>query len=713
MQPYFIVKALLFTFVLVLATVMFWQRCRELFAYLQLAKPSDRLGDWGRRVGSLIRYAFLQARVLSKWDGFVHALIFWGFLILMLAKLDSMVHTYTLYRFWALFGEVPEKIFLLLENLACTWVLVMILWAAVRRLLRPRRLKPSRDAKLILSFILLIVVTELFMVAFDHYDVKAVYLGPVNVIPVSSLLIPLLDGLGGQPTRALVGELFFWTHWGVILSFLVLIPRSKHLHLLGAMPNVFFKRFTARSALPKMDFEALEAAGAESFGVSKAEEFPWKTILDTYACTQCGWCNEYCPANLTGKPLAPREALHGILDDMDARGKVILATRRAELQRLAQEKPELPLAEREQQALATAKAKADEVAKPLLGETEEAGWITHEVLWSCTMCGACEAHCPELIEHVSAWIELRRYLVLTESSFAPELATTFRNLENNSNPWGISSSYRADWAEGLEVPTFDAAAHEYLFFVGCAGCTDDRDKRVSRALVEVLRAAGVSFGILGTEERCCGDPARRPGNEYLYQSLATENIELFQGKKVQKIVTACPHCFNTLAHEYPQLGGQFQVIHHSQLIAELLAGGRLKLDGGGPARRVSYHDSCYLGRWNDIYDAPREVVTALPGVTLHEPAGTNRKKGFCCGAGGGRMWLDEKIGKRVNLERTDQLLATGADTFAVACPFCMTMLSDGVKDRAKEEQIKVLDLAELVAGALPKKPAAPEAPPPA
>ncbi|MBM4320113.1 MAG: (Fe-S)-binding protein, partial [Deltaproteobacteria bacterium] len=352
--------------------------------------------------------------------------------------------------------------------------------------------------------------------------------------------------------------------------------------------------------------------------------------------------------------------------------------------------------------MAAASAKADESCKPLFSAEENAGWLSHDVLWSCTMCGACEAHCPELVEHVGSWVEMRRYLVLTASEMAPELATTFRNLENNGNPWGISSSYRFDWAEGMDVPLYEAEKHEYLFFVGCAGCTDDRDKKVTRAMVEVLRAAGVSFGVLGTEEQCCGDPARRPGNEYLYQTMAQANIELLKEKGVKKIVTACPHCFNTLGNEYPQLGGTFEVVHHSMLISSLLCAGKLKLAGAnGKARTVAFHDSCYLGRWNDIYEEPRQALAMLPGVQLVEPVGRNRKNGFCCGAGGGRMWLEEHLGKRINLERTDQLLTTGADVFAVACPFCMTMIDDGVKDRAKEESVKVLDLAELVAAVLP------------
>ncbi len=705
MSAYVVVKALSFLALLGLSVYLFFIKVVELYQDLKLARPADRFNDFGKRTWALIYYAFMQRKVLAKKDGFVHALLFWGFLTLGVAKLNGMLDTLSLNHFnlHSILGDTLYGVYLLMENLACGWVLLMVIFAAIRRgIIKPRRLKPSLDSKLILTFIFLIVVTELFMVGIEaeispHEAERALI---PQWAPISAaLIVPVAKSMSASLQVGL-HEVYFWVHWLVILTFLVLIPRSKHLHLLGAMPNVFFRNFGPKGALPHMDFEALEEAGAESFGVSRAEEFTWKQILDSYACTECGWCNEYCPANLTDKPLKPRETLHGIKENILERGKVLRAALPKERERLAKEEPDMDPEEREREAWAAAVEQADEQCKPLISEDPDEGWISHEVLWSCTTCGACQAHCPVLIEHVSSWVDMRRYLVLTEAEFPTELASTFRNLENNSNPWGISSSYRYDWAEGLDVPLYDGDEHEYLFFVGCAGCTDDRDKKVSRALVEVLNAAGVSYGVLGTEERCCGDPARRAGNEYLYQEMAQENIELFKDKQVKKIVTACPHCFNTLANEYPQLGGSFEVIHHSVLIEQLMAQGKLKVSAE-QKRKVVFHDSCYLGRWNDIYDEPRKVLEAIPGVELTEHW-RSRDKGFCCGAGGGRMWMEENTGKRINLERTDQLLETGADTVAVACPFCMTMIDDGVKDRQKEDHVKVLDIAELVAASLPK-----------
>ncbi len=703
---YAILRAVVFVALLGLSVGLFLKRAKELLDYLKLAQPSERSNHLGQRIWALVSYAFLQKKVLSKADGFVHALLFWGFLVLGVAKLNGVLFTLSLgtLSLHAILGDTLYGVYLFMENLACSWVFVMILLAAARRALwKPVRIKPSWDAKIILSFIFGIVVTELFMVAFETALASGVERDLLlRWAPVSSgLLLPWLQGLSGGLQYVLLQGLF-WLHWGIILTFLVLIPRSKHLHLLGAMPNVFFRRFTPKAALPMMDFEKLEEQGAESFGVCRAEEFTWKQVLDSYACTQCGWCDVYCPANLTGKPLQPRGVIHEILENIDARGKVLGKELPKQLAQARKDKPEAPAEELALEARTAAVAAADEACKPLMAADTEQGLVSHDTIWACVTCGSCESHCPVLIEHVSSIVDLRRYLAMTEADFAPELAATFRNLENNSNPWGISTSYRFDWAEGLEVPLYDAEKHDYLFYVGCAGCTDDRDKKVTRAVVQVLQAAGVSFGVLGTEERCCGDPARRPGNEYLYQDLARANIEVFDGKGVKKILTACPHCFTTLANEYPQLGATYEVVHHSTFLQGLVAQGKLKPAAGDRQRKVVYHDSCYLGRWNDIYDAPRQLIEALPGAQLSEHW-RKRDKGFCCGAGGGRMWMEEHLGERINLTRTDQLLETGADTLAVACPFCMTMISDGVKDRQKEEQVEVLDIAELLAKSLPPR----------
>jgi len=328
-----------------------------------------------------------------------------------------------------------------------------------------------------------------------------------------------------------------------------------------------------------------------------------------------------------------------------------------------------------------------------------AGAVADEVLWSCTTCFACQEHCPVAIEHVRKVVDMRRALVLMEARFPQELSPAFRGLETNGNPWGMSSAQRASWTEGLEVPTIQERPEvEYLWFVGCAGSFDDRGVKISQALARVLNAAGVSYAILGVEESCCGDPARRAGNEYVAMTLMQQNVELFGRYGVKKVLTACPHCYNILKHEYRQFGGDFQVVHHTELLAQLLAQGRLQLKGSVRGE-VTFHDSCYLGRYNGLYQAPRQVLTTVAGKKIRE-LGRRKQTSFCCGAGGARMWMEEKLGSRINHARTDEALATGAQTLAVACPFCLVMLDDGVKDRGAEEKMRVLDVAQIVAQAL-------------
>jgi Fe-S oxidoreductase len=445
------------------------------------------------------------------------------------------------------------------------------------------------------------------------------------------------------------------------LGFLVYIPFSKHLHILGAIPNVFFRRFRPVGELTKMN---LEDENAESFGVGKVEEFTWKQLLDLYACTECGRCSENCPANLTGKPLSPKETIHHLKKHLEAKGKLMLA------------------------AQATPGA---ELERALIGEV-----CFHDEIWSCTTCGNCMEHCPVFIEHIDKYVDMRRYLVLTESKFPPEVQTVFRNWETNSNPWGMGFATRGDWAGGLEVKTLAEDPNvEYLFYVGCSGSFDDRGKKIAAATVKLLNRAGVSFGILGVEERCCGETARRIGNEYLFQTMATELAGIINGYGVKKIITTCPHGYNCLKNEYPQFGGVWEVHHHSEFLAGLLREGRLKpmrvLD-----RRLVFHDSCYLGRYNGLYEEPRALLRSIPGLQRFD-MDRSRAKSFCCGAGGGRMWMEEKLGHmKINDARTEQALSLDPELIAVCCPFCTTMFEDGIKARDMQEKVKVYDVAELL-----------------
>ncbi|MBM3792449.1 MAG: (Fe-S)-binding protein, partial [Acidobacteria bacterium] len=407
---------------------------------------------------------------------------------------------------------------------------------------------------------------------------------------------------------------------------------------------------------------------AEKFGVDDVQELTWKQLLDGYTCTDCGRCTAACPANLTGKTLSPRKIIMNIRRRTMEIAPVLLAG--------AQEKhPDL-------------------VEHRLLG-----GFVTDEELWACTTCRACMQECPVTIEHVPAILDMRRYLVLNESRFPAELTATFKNLETTGSPWAFSADTRADWARGLDVPLMSEAAGnvDYLYWVGCAGSFDARYRKVSQAMVKILNAAGVKFAILGTEEKCNGDPARRAGNEYLAQMLIAENVETLHRYKVKRILTTCPHCFNTLRSEYPEFGGRFDVVHHTTFIRELVRDGRIRV-GGSARDRTTYHDSCYIGRYNDIYDAPRELLTAAGSSLSEMPRSFDR--GFCCGAGGARMFMEETVGKRVNIERTEEALRLDPKTIATACPFCMTMLTDGIKAKDADEKVAVRDVAELVADSL-------------
>jgi Fe-S oxidoreductase len=418
----------------------------------------------------------------------------------------------------------------------------------------------------------------------------------------------------------------------------------------------------------------------ESFGASTVEDFTWKQLYDTDACTICGRCTSVCPAHATGKPLDPREIVLKV-------GEVMDFTAEPQVSPPVGVAPEITVS-------------ADNLFER----------ITNEELFACTSCKACDEICPVNIEILDKILDMRRYKTLMESDFPTELGNTFRSMENAQNVYGMNQGERADWAASLEgVDIVDGSGpldHEYLYWVGCAGSFDDRNKKTSRAMAKLMQRAGLDFAILGPSELCTGDPARRSGNEYIFQMLALQNIETLNGMGVKKIVTQCPHCFNTLKNEYPQYGGQYEVVHHSELLTRLVAEGKLNLAGASLEERVTYHDSCYLGRHNDVYLAPRKVIGALGGIDVVEMP-RNGTRGFCCGAGGARMWMEENIGKKVNTERSEEALATGASRIAVACPFCYVMMDDGVKEKGKEEDVKVQDIAEILWEALEQEPSMP------
>jgi Fe-S oxidoreductase len=479
--------------------------------------------------------------------------------------------------------------------------------------------------------------------------------------PIGWVFSQFFSGMG-DANQILLHRLLWRLHLFLVLGFVAFIPYSRMLHIFTGPANVYMRQLTSKGALPPIrDFET-----AETFGASKLEDLTWKQLFDMDACTRCGRCLDHCPAYQSGKPLAPKKNWDSIRAHMEEKGALIRKGKDPEA----------------------------EGGKKLIGDV-----ISEDVIWACTNCLACAMVCPVFIPCVDKFLEMRRYLVLMESRFPPEVQLVFRNMENNNNPWGVGSGLRADWAKGLGLKTLTEDGEvDFLFWVGCAGSFDDRNKRVATSLVKTLRASGAKFSFLGTEEGCCGDSARRIGNEYLYQTLVQANIEVLNNYGVKKILTMCPHCFNTLKNEYPQFGGNYEVMHYTEFLADALTSGKLKLTK--PIDKVvTYHDSCFLGRGNEIYEAPRTILRAIPGLRLVEMERSGVRS-FCCGAGGGRMWMEEKIGTRINQIRTEQAVQTKAESVATACPYCLTMLGDGIKEKGLEESMASFDLSELVEKAM-------------
>ena len=470
---------------------------------------------------------------------------------------------------------------------------------------------------------------------------------------------------GAAPaTLQAIYEWSWWLHLGDLLFFGNYLPYSKHFHIIVSIPNIFFMNLQPMGRLATVDLE-----NTERFGASRVEDLTWKQMLDGYTCTECGRCRVVCPTALTGKPLDPKIFIGDVRDAVYEATPGILTETSG------------PRKRRERRS----------ARRDLIG-----GWISEDTIWACTMCGFCTTACPVfIIPAVDKIAEMRRYLVLDKAEFPKEVQNAFRGMETNGNPWNISSATRADWAKDLPVATMGEAGDkeiEVLFWVGCAGSYEDRAKRVSKALVEILDAAGVSFAILGNEETCTGDSARRMGNEYLFQMLAQQNVETLNGYKVRKIVTNCPHCMNCLKNEYGDFGGHYEVVHGSQLVSDLIQAGRVKMGTEIP-ESITFHDPCYLGRYNGVYDAPRDILRAIPGLRLTELP-RSREKGLCCGAGGGRMWMEEKLGTRINQERMREIADTGASSVGVSCPFCMVMIGNAKDEIGVATQpFDVLELA--------------------
>jgi Fe-S oxidoreductase len=656
--------------VTILAIAIAGRRLYFLERLITVGKPAPNLKLSFRRTAAREVTEVIGQKRLLRWTipGIAHALTFWGFNLLILTIIEAWGALFSKTFAIPLIGHA-SVIGFSEDAFAVLVLLSLLVFAVIRMVQSPARAeRQSRffgshtgAAWLVLGMILLVIVTLLL------YRAAQVNTGdfPYGWWAFAS------HGLGnalhplGVGTNRVLETVFLDANVIVICSFLVIVAYSKHLHIFLAPLNVGFARDQRLGALstPTIDPEAMDEDTV--FGVGVIEQFSWKQLLDFGTCTECGRCQSVCPAWATGKPLSPKLVIMNLRDELFSSSDRLVTHKSAE-----------PAA-----------------ANPLLPNV-----IDPDALWSCTTCGACVQECPVDIAHVDSIMDMRRYQVLMESEFPSEGGLMLRNIENRGDPWGLGAPQRLAWTEALdfEIPVVTDTIPddvEYLYWVGCAGALDGRAKAATQATAKLLNRAGVKFAILGPRETCTGDPARRMGNEYLYQTQAQQNIETLNASGVRKIVASCAHCFNAIANEYPALGGQYEVVHHSQLLADLVESGRIV--PGEFGQKVTFHDPCYLGRHNKVFDEPRSLLESLEGSEFVE-MDRSRESSFCCGAGGARMWLEEDLGTRINVERTNQAVATGATTVATACPYCRVMLDDGVKSEGHEESVEVLDIAQLL-----------------
>ncbi len=665
------IQSIALAIVLIISLAIFFQRVLYLYSLLKKLQPENRYDRIAERITSAINKGLLQLCHFKirdpdiNYTGIMHAMLFFGFVVLLFGEIELLLKGLIPGFNFSFLGYTAYHVYLFLEDFFTVIVLVAVGMSIFRRLAwHPKKENYHFSAYFILGLITILMFTLLYMGMMDIAKEGK----PNNWMIFSQFLYNIF-----HPQYSFIGyEIAYWVHVISLLAFLDFIPHSKHLHILAGIPNNFFVNLNESMNLRKIDFED---ETLESYGVGKVEELTWKQVFDGYACTECGRCSSLCPAANTGKILVPKEVILTAKDNILKNADIVLGK----------------------------KDYSDDTRTPLFKEynlelptktyVEYQASIPEKALFQCTTCGACQAVCPVSNEHIRNLIDMKRYLVMTEGRFPEKLMEAFNNMEINANPWGINRDYRADWAKDLDVKTIEEEPNpEILYFVGCAGAFDDRGKAIARSFAKVLNKAGVKFAILGKNEKCCGDNARRLGNEYLFYNLATENIETFKSHNIKKIVVTCPHGYYTLKNEYPKLGGDFfEVVHHTQFIKELIDSGRLKVKNNFNSK-VVFHDSCYLGRHSGIYEDPRNVLKKV-GANLVETRNSHEKS-FCCGAGGGMMWVEEE-GERINKVRTKELAETNPDVVATACPFCMIMLDDGVKDLSFDN-IHVEDIAQIV-----------------
>jgi Fe-S oxidoreductase len=653
------IERVVFILAFVAGMILFGFIIRKYLRNLRMFKKANRPIDIAAAISRVLKFVFGQKRLLDDpFSGVAHFIVFWGFLVIAFGTLNFFGK-----GFWAgfdipiLFGILKIPMLFMLDFFSFLVIIGILAFAVKRYIIRPARITQSAGAALILMLILGLMVFDLFS---DGFNMASQHMAAPGGF-IGAYLAGMLWSLPPE-TCVFWAHFFWWGHFLFFMAILNYVPLGKHMHIFTSLFNVYLADPKAGTALTKADLE-----NSESFGVTKVEEHTWKDYLDGLSCTECGRCQDACPAWNTGKPLSPKNIIMQLRHHAEKKAPYIQS------------------------------GKSEEFTEDLIKEV-----ITEEVIWSCTTCYACQNACPLFIEHVPKLIDYRRSLVLNEGAISTQGGAALKNMEKAGDPWGLGQAARADWFKDQPVNLIaDKPNAEWLFWVGCAGALDARNVKVSQATVKLMNAAGVDFAILGTDETCTGDSARRLGEEYLFQTLAATNVELLNGLNVKKIFTNCPHCFNTLKNEYSAFGGNYEVHHTHQMLVELMKAGKLKIDKDKIKReksaddsKIVFHDSCYLGRHNGIYEPSRFLIDQVGSRVEMK---RSRENSFCCGAGGARMWLEETVGKRINEERTEEALGTGAKTIGVACPFCMTMLEDGVKTKDKAETHRVVDITEILA----------------
>jgi Fe-S oxidoreductase len=652
------------------------------YLFVKLGKKAEFEPNLKERINAVLINGFGQRKLFKdKKSGLMHLVLFYTFFIIQVGLIELIIKGFIKgYEFP--FGE-GHKYFSLLQECATFLMLLAVGYGFYRRYgEKLKRLQWKRDGKAAFVYIALCTLTSSILLTLGFEAIMLDHEPNLVYAPFSGAIALLFSGIGSTAGTVLF-YLFWWVHMVTVFSFMVFVPQSKQAHELFAMFNIFFKKTGPVGKLKTIDFEDEEA---EEFGVGKIENFTQQQLIDLYACAECGRCTNMCPASVTGKTLSPMQLIVKMRDHLTEKGAAITSR-----------SPWMPRSVFGS-SVAISGLAAQETAAAIEMPSLIGDVITEEELWACTTCRNCEDQCPVANEHVDKIIDLRRYLVLTEGNVPQEASRYFQNIERQSNPWGLNRKERMNWRDKLddiEVPTVDEVSEfEYLFWVGSMGSYDKRSQKIVQSFAKIMNVAGIKFAILGNNERNSGDNARRMGNEFLFQQLCQENIANFQSYGVKKIVTIDPHAFNTFKNEYPEFGLESEVYHHTELIWKWIQDGLIN-----PVKEVkeaiAYHDSCYLGRYNNIYDIPRQILTSIPGVKVLEME-RNKQDSMCCGAGGGMMWIEEKQGKRINVKRTEQALSVNPSMIGSSCPYCLTMLSDGTKAKEVEEQVKTMDIAEIV-----------------